>query len=78
MCIRDRGWSVIFAIGDVVAALPAAGVWLLVLGGISYTAGVAFYVIKKIKYFHSVWHLFVLPGSVLHYLCIAIYVLPNA
>lgn len=72
------GWSVVFAIGDVVNALPKGGVWLLILGGICYTAGVAFYVIKKVKYFHSIWHLFVLAGSALHYLCIVLYVLPAA
>lgn len=70
------GWSIIYAIGDVVAAL-GSGVWLLLAGGISYTVGVAFYLAKRIKYMHSVWHLFVLAGSVLHYLCIAIYVLPR-
>jgi hemolysin III len=70
------GWSIIFAIGDVVAAL-GNGVWLLLAGGVSYTAGVAFYLAKRIKYMHSVWHLFVLAGSVLHYLCITIYVLPR-
>lgn len=72
------GWSVMFAIGDVVNALPKGGVWLLILGGVCYTAGVAFYVVKKVKYFHSVWHLFVLAGSILHYLCVVIYVLPLA
>lgn len=72
------GWSIVFAIGDVVAALPSAGFWLLLSGGLSYTIGVAFYVAKKIRYMHSVWHLFVLMGSVLHYFCIVLYVLPSA
>lgn len=71
------GWSVIMVIKDVVAALPTPAFWLLLLGGLSYTGGIAFYAIKK-KYMHSIWHLFVLAGSVLHYLCIAIYVLPMA
>ncbi len=71
------GWSVVFAIGDVVKALPTAGFWLLLLGGVSYTVGVAFYVAKKIKYMHSVWHLFVVLGSALHYFCIVLYVLPQ-
>ncbi|MDL2324589.1 hemolysin III family protein [Ruminococcaceae bacterium OttesenSCG-928-A16] len=71
------GWSVIFAIGDVVAALPRGGVILLFLGGVAYTGGVAFYVAKKIKYMHSVWHLFVLAGSILHYFCVVLYVLPS-
>lgn len=72
------GWSVLFAIGDVVAVLPQPGIWLLLLGGVGYTGGVAFYINKKVKYFHSIWHLFVLAGSILHYLCIVFYVLPRA
>ena len=71
------GWSVIMVIKDVIAALPAPAFWLLLLGGIAYTGGLIFYVIKR-KYMHSIWHLFVLTGSILHFLCIAIYVLPMA
>lgn len=71
------GWSVVLAIGDVVAALSFGGVVLLILGGVFYTAGVAFYAIKRVRYFHSVWHLFVLAGSIMHYLCIVIYVIPR-
>ncbi|MDL2219377.1 hemolysin III family protein [Ruminococcaceae bacterium OttesenSCG-928-O06] len=71
------GWSVVFAIGDIVAALPAGGVLLLFLGGVGYTAGIVFYVIKKVRYFHSIWHLFVMAGSILHYFCIVLYVLPK-
>lgn len=72
------GWSIIFAIGDVVKALPGGGLALLFLGGIGYTVGVVFYVAKKIRYMHSIWHLFVLAGSILHYFCIVLYVLPQA
>lgn len=71
------GWSVIMVIKDVIAVLPTPAFWLLLLGGIAYTGGIAFYAMKK-KYMHSIWHLFVLTGSVLQYLCIAIYVLPMA
>lgn len=70
------GWAVVFAIGDVVSSLPFTGLMLMLFGGISYTGGIVFYAQKKIKYMHSVWHLFVLLGSVLHYLCITLYVLP--
>ena len=69
------GWSVIFVLKDIVASLPFAGMMLLILGGLSYTGGVAFYLAKKKKYTHSVWHLFVLLGSILHYFCILLYVL---
>lgn len=71
------GWSVILVIKDIIAVLPTPAFWLLLLGGIAYTGGIAFYAMKK-KYMHSIWHLFVLAGSVLQYLCIAIYVLPMA
>ena len=75
------GWAVVFAVGDVVRALPPAGFWLLLLGGVSYTGGIVFYAWHKkgrVHYMHGVWHLFVLLGSVLHYLCILLYVLPRA
>ena len=48
---------------------------LLIIGGLSYTLGTIFYSLDKIKYFHSIWHLFVLAGSVSHYLMILLYVL---
>ncbi|MEG2200413.1 MAG: hemolysin III family protein [Anaerovorax sp.] len=48
---------------------------LLVLGGLSYTIGVIFYRAKHPRYMHSIWHLFVLAGSVFHYFCILFYVL---
>ncbi len=72
------GWAIVFAVKDIVNALPTPAFWLLLLGGLSYTGGLVFYAMKKIKYMHSVWHLFVLAGSVLHYICIAVYVLPMA
>lgn len=42
----------------------------------TYTGGVVFFLMPKVRYMHSVWHLFVLAGSVLHYLCILLYVIP--
>ena len=74
------GWAVVFALGDVVRALSPAGFWLLLLGGLSYTGGIVFYVWHKkyrTAYIHGVWHLFVLAGSVLHYLCVFLYVVPK-
>ena len=44
------------------------GIWLLVSGGLAYTIGVIFYVLQnKIKYMHSIWHLWILVGSILHF-----------
>lgn len=70
------GWAVIVAFKDIVAALPKPGFYLLLAGGLSYTIGIIFYKMTKIKYMHSVWHLFVGAGSLLHFLCVVIFVLP--
>ncbi len=70
------GWACIFIIEDVINALPTAALWFLVAGGITYTVGIAFYSLKKIKFMHGVWHFFVLGGSILQFICIAFFVLP--
>ena len=70
------GWSALIALGDIVKALPTGGFVLLLSGGIAYTVGIIFYKMTKIRYMHSVWHLFVTLGSVLHFLYVVIYVLP--
>lgn len=64
------GWAILIDIPRIASLLGTAGTALLVPGGLSYTVGVIFYKLKKIKYMHGVWHLFVLAGSVLHYICI--------
>ena len=69
------GWSILFVIKDVINCMYSNGIVLLFLGGVFYTIGIIFYLMKKVKYSHSVWHLFVLVGSVLHYLCIVLYVI---
>lgn len=66
------GWLVILALRTILQVLAPAGVALLVTGGVAYTAGIWFYKSQR-KYSHFVWHLFVLAGSVLHYLCVALY-----
>jgi hemolysin III len=72
------GWVGLIAIKPLVAALPAAGLWLLFGGGVSYTLGVVFYRWHSLRYHHAVWHLFVLGGSVLQYFSVLYYVLPTA
>lgn len=69
------GWLVLLALKPLLEVLPWAGfVWLLV-GGLFYTGGVAFYLFdEKIRHFHGIWHLFVLAGSVSHYVTILFYV----
>ncbi len=69
------GWLVLLVLKPLLQVLPWAGfVWLL-MGGLFYTGGVAFYLFdEKIRHFHGIWHLFVLAGSVSHYLTILLYV----
>lgn len=67
------GWIVVIAIRPMLEMVPAGFfIWLLA-GGIIYTLGTIFYSVKKIPYNHAIWHLFVLGGSVMHFLGIFIY-----
>lgn len=69
------GWLVVFSIGDVVANLAPMGLYLLIAGGLAYTLGTLFYVFKRIPYLHSIWHGWVLAGTVLHYFSILLFVI---
>jgi len=69
------GWLIIFFIVPLWHALPTAAILLLIAGGISYTVGIIFFALDRIRYFHSVWHLFVLAGSTFHYFLILQYVI---
>jgi len=69
------GWLVVFAIKPLVAGLAPAGLWLLIAGGLSYTLGTIFYVLKKVRYMHAIWHVWVLAGSVCHFLAVLLYVI---
>ena len=65
------GWLVIIAVRPLLRALPAPGFALLAAGGVLYTGGVVFYVLdKKLRHSHGIWHLFVLAGSVCHYIAV--------
>ena len=69
------GWLALIALKPLLQALPWAGfVWLL-LGGLFYTVGVVFYSLdEKLRHAHGVWHLFVLAGSISHFVAILLYV----
>ncbi len=75
VCYVLMGWGIVLSIKPLAQNLAPGGLWLLVSGGLVYTVGVIFYVMKKYRYMHSVWHLFVLAGSICHYLSILLYVL---
>jgi hemolysin III len=70
------GWLAIAAIRPIMENLEPAGVWLLIGGGVAYTLGTIFYVLKRVRFMHAVWHLWVLAGSVLHFLAVMLYVFP--
>lgn len=72
VCYIATGWVIIFAIKPLIAKVPFLSALFLVLGGVIYTVGIVFYVIKKVKYFHPVWHIFTILGSAFHYFSILI------
>lgn len=64
------GWMFVLAGKQIFESLPSQSILFLVLGGISYSVGVIFYLWRKLPYSHGIWHLFVLGGSVLHFFAI--------
>lgn len=64
------GWLIVFDIQDLLTHTTDLGANLLMLGGAFYTIGIIFYAIPKIPYNHFIWHLFVLAGSISHFLFI--------
>ncbi len=72
------GWVIVFAIKPLMNNLPLEGLRWLVAGGISYTIGAILYGIKKIKFNHAIFHMFVLMGSFCHFMSVYFYVLPSA
>ncbi len=76
VCYIGIGWCVVLAIKPLLQVMPMGGFVLLLLGGVTYTIGAVLYGFgKKRRYMHSLFHVFVLGGSVLQALCILLYVL---
>ena len=75
VCYVAMGWAIIFAIKPMIASVTKTSLVFLLIGGIFYTAGIVFYAVKKIRYFHSVWHLFTVGGTVFHYFSILLIML---
>lgn len=71
------GWIIIFAIKPLIDNLSLDGLFWLVAGGMAYTTGAILYRIKKIKFNHAIFHLFVLMGSASHFVSVYFYVLPS-
>ena len=76
ICYLGIGWCIVFKIGLLIQAVGWGGFWLILMGGVCYTVGAVLYGLGRTqKYMHSVFHLFVIAGSVLHLLAILLYVL---
>ena len=76
ICYIGMGWCIVFKIPLLIQAVGWGGFWLILLGGVCYTVGAVLYGLGRTKkYMHSVFHLCVVAGSVLHLLAILIYVL---
>ena len=68
------GWLLVIAVKPLVASMPARGLLLLIAGGLSYTAGVAFFATdSRVPYGHLIWHLFVITGTTCHYFLVLWY-----
>lgn len=69
-----QGWVVVFATRPLLHAIGWQGLDWLIAGGVAYTLGIVFFAFDRLRYFHAVWHLFVLAGSVAHYFAVLFYV----
>ena len=76
VCYIGMGWCIIAVLNATIQAMTWDGFFLLLMGGVAYTIGAVLYGIgKKVRYIHSVFHIFVLIGSVLQFLAIIYYVM---
>lgn len=66
------GWVGVIALGPVSAALPALSLWLLAAGGLTYVAGVGFYLWERLRFQNALWHLFVAVAAGLHFAAVAV------
>lgn len=65
------GWMIVLGFRSILAVVSPLSFWLLLGGGLAYTFGIIFFALgKKVRYFHSVWHLFDLAGTVLQFFSI--------
>ena len=71
------GWLILIAIRPLLHAIPWNGFLWLAAGGVCYTVGVIFFATDRIRYFHMIWHLFVMAGSACHYVAVLLSVLPR-
>ncbi len=68
------GWLIMFVIETLKSNIEPMGFYLIVAGGITYTSGIIFYIKDHINYYHAIWHIFVLFGSIFHFFAILLYI----
>lgn len=71
------GWIAVVAIGPLARAITWHGIAWIGVGGILYTVGVLFFALDRLRYFHALWHVFVLAGSGAHFVAVFLYVVPH-
>jgi hemolysin III len=71
----SMGWLVLIALVPLIKILPLMGWMWILIGGICYTAGIYFFKAARFRYAHLVWHLFVLAGSISHFMAIFFYII---
>lgn len=70
VCYALMGWVILIAVKPMIDSVYSTALWFILIGGLFYTFGMFFYIYKKKRYFHSIWHLFTLAGSIFHYFAI--------
>ena len=68
------GWCIVFGTRPLLHAISWQGVMWLGAGGVAYSLGIVFFANDRLHFFHALWHLFVLAGSVAHYFAVLLYV----
>ena len=71
------GWFILFAARPLLQAITWHGMAWIAAGGLAYTFGIIFFALDSRRYFHALWHVFVLAGSIAHYFAVLFYVIPR-
>jgi hemolysin III len=71
------GWCVVVAARPLLRAISWGGMTWIAVGGLAYTLGIVFFAFDRLRYFHALWHVCVLAGSVAHYFAVLLYVVPT-
>ena len=69
------GWLIVVATQPLIANMEIGGLWLLLTGGLFYTFGIIFYIKDDQPFYHTIWHFFVMAGSISHYFMVLLYVI---